>query len=205
MCWGAVGEVIKSVAPIFTAAAACSGAYIAYRGLTKWHEETVGKRRIELAEAVLADFYQACDIIKAARSPFGYSHEGLSRQKGENETESDTQLLNSYFAATERLASKVDFFAEMWARRYQFSAVFGSNASSPYDDLFEVRNEIIVSVRSLISAHGHRLSEEDQAAKAQWENTIWSGAKGDRIPTRLDEAVEAIEAICRPTIEKATR
>jgi hypothetical protein len=110
-----VGEVIKSVAPIFTAGAACSGAYIAYRGLTRWHDETVGKRRIELAEAVLADFYQACDIIKAARSRFGYSHEGLSRQKGETETEADTQLLNSYFAATERLMSKADFFAEMWA------------------------------------------------------------------------------------------
>ena len=66
MSWEVVGEMIKAVAPVFTAGAACSGAYIAYRGLTKWHAETVGKRRVELAEDVLADFYQARDIIQAA-------------------------------------------------------------------------------------------------------------------------------------------
>jgi hypothetical protein len=205
MSWADVAEVIKAVAPVFTAGAACSGAYIGYRGLTKWHDETVGKRRIELAEEVLADFYQARDIIKAARSPFGYSHEGLSRQKGENETEEDTRILNSYFAATERLASKADFFAETWARRYRFTAVFGSAAAGAYDDLFEVRNEIIVSVRSLISAHGHHLSAADQAARQQWENTIWSGAEDDPIPARVDRAVEAMEATCRPAIQKAAR
>jgi hypothetical protein len=137
MSWADVGEVIKAVAPAFTAGAACTGAYIAYRGLTKWQDETIGKRRIELAEDVLADFYQARDIIKAARSPFGFSHEGLSRKKGENETEEDARILNSYFAVTERLMSKADFFAEMWARRYRFSFVFGCEAAKPYDDLFE--------------------------------------------------------------------
>jgi hypothetical protein len=101
--------------------------------------------------------------------------------------------------------SKADFFAEMWARRYRFSAVFGSKATNAYDDLFEVRNEIIVSVRSLISAHGQRLSTEDQAAKVLWENTIWSGGEGDPIPARLDRVVDAIEAACRPVIQKATR
>jgi hypothetical protein len=41
-------------------------AYIGYRGLTKWREERIGKRRVELAEDVLADFYQARDM--SARS-----------------------------------------------------------------------------------------------------------------------------------------
>lgn len=203
MSWADVGEFIKAVAPVFTAGAACTGVYIAYRGLTKWRGETVGKRKIELAEEVLADFYQARDIIKAARSPFGYAHEGLSRQKGEDETEEDTRILNSYFAATERLASKADFFAETWARRYRFTAVFGPEAAKAYDDLFEVRNEIIVSVRSLISAHGHRLSASDQVAKARWENTIWSSAEDDPIPGRLDRVVETIEKTCRPAIRES--
>ena len=205
MKWVDAADFVKAVAPVFTAGAACFGAYIGFRGLEKWRAETIGKRRIELAEDVLADFYQARDIIKAARSPFGYNHEGQSRQSGENETEEDTGILNSYFAATERLASKADFFAETWARRYRFTAVFGSEAAGAYDDLFEVRNEIIVSVRSLISAHGHHLSAADQAEREQWKSTIWSGAEGDPIPARVDRAVEAMEAICRLAIQKAAR
>jgi hypothetical protein len=42
----AVGEVIRAVAPVFTAGAACFGAYIGYRGLEKWRAETIGKRKL---------------------------------------------------------------------------------------------------------------------------------------------------------------
>lgn len=196
-------ELLKALPSIVTAGAAIVGVVIAKAGLENWRRETIGKRKAELAEEVLADFYQARDIIKAAQSPFGYSHEGLSRQKGENETEEDTRILNSYFAATERLASKADFFAETWARRYRFTAVFGPEAARAYDDLFEVRNEIIVSVRSLISAHGQHLSASDRAAKARWENTIWSGGDDDPIPGRLDRIVETIEKTCRPAVQES--
>jgi hypothetical protein len=166
------------------------------RALAAW------KRKTELAEEILAEFYQARDIIGAARSPFGYSHEGLSRQKGENETPEDTRILNLYFAVSERLASKAEFFTAAWARRYQFSAVFGSETARTYDDLFEIRNEIIVTVGSLISAHGHRLSATDQASKEQWENTIWSGSEDDPIPARLNQIIESVEAACRPVIQE---
>jgi hypothetical protein len=202
MSWVTVGEVIKAVAPVFTAGAACSGAYVAYRGLTRWREETIGKRRVELAEEVLADFYQARDIIKAARSPFSYIHEGQTRERGNNETEEDTRLLNTYFAVNERLRGKADFFAETWARRYRFTAIFGAEAARAYDDLFEIRNEIIVSVGSLISAHGQ---PGLVAERRSWRNTIWEGARGDHIPARLDRVIGAIEATCRPAIQKAAR
>jgi hypothetical protein len=44
-------------------------AWTASRGLGKWHVETVGKRRTELAEDVLSSFYQMRDIIGEIRSP----------------------------------------------------------------------------------------------------------------------------------------
>jgi hypothetical protein len=36
MCWSEIGEFIKAVAPIFTAGAACTAAWIGWRGLEKW-------------------------------------------------------------------------------------------------------------------------------------------------------------------------
>jgi hypothetical protein len=59
MSWSDIGEFIKAVAPMFTAVAACTGAWIGWCGLKKWRAETIGKRKAELAEDVIADFYEA--------------------------------------------------------------------------------------------------------------------------------------------------
>jgi hypothetical protein len=108
--WADAGEVIKAIAPVFTAGAARFGVYIGYRGLEKWRAETIGKRRLELAEEVLGDFYQAREVIQAVRSPASFGREGSTRQKAEWETENDTGNLNAYFAAIERLNNHSDFF-----------------------------------------------------------------------------------------------
>ncbi len=69
MDWAVFGEVVKVLGSVATAGAAWFAATIAYRGLNKWRAETIGKRKAELAEEVIADFYEARDIIIAARSP----------------------------------------------------------------------------------------------------------------------------------------
>ena len=78
---------------------------IAKAGLEKWHKETIGERKTELAEEVLARMYQALDVIQAVRSPVNFSNEGSTRQKAEWETKDDTAALSSYFAAIERKGS----------------------------------------------------------------------------------------------------
>lgn len=150
---GALGQFIGAVAPAVTAGAACFAAWIAYRGLEKWRAETIGKRKAELAENVLADFYEARDIIRDARSPLSFGDEGQSRQKEAWETEIDTGTLNSYFRTFERLNKKREFFAQFHARRYRFLAIFGQEASKPYDELFRIYTEIVKAVIMLMKTH----------------------------------------------------
>jgi hypothetical protein len=64
-----IAEVIAASSP---AIAALSFLY----GVFAWKREFVGKRRIELAEDVLAKFYEAAEAIRAIRSPFGWGEEG---------------------------------------------------------------------------------------------------------------------------------
>lgn len=140
-------ELVKVIPSVVTAITAVVGISIAARGLTKWRAETIGKRKAELAEEVLADFYQARDIIDAARSPGGFGNEGATRQKDDWESEEDTRILNAYFRTMERLISKADFFARFHARRYRFIAHFGTEAGKPYDQLHQIHTEIVVAGR----------------------------------------------------------
>jgi hypothetical protein len=197
-------EILKVIPGVVTAITAVVGVTIAARGLNKWRSESIGKRKMELAEDVLADFYQARDIINAARSPASFGGEGATREKGTWETEQDTQTLNAYFATAERLNNKADFFAQLHARRYRFIAFFGKDAAKPYDNLHKIYVEIIVAVRMLLRTHRDRAEGTLKNGRKKWQETIWQDeADEDQIPKRLDQIVDAIESTCRRAIQEA--
>jgi hypothetical protein len=161
------------------------------------------KRRTELAEEVLADFYQARDIIMAARSPGGFGDEGSTRQKEPWETEDDTRLLNSYFRTAERLLNKSEFFAQLAARRKRFLALFGQEAANPYDEIFRIRGEILIAVRMLITTHQQRELGSRPQNRETWETTMgWVHTAHDPIEVRLNQLIVGIEEICRPVIQE---
>ena len=193
-------EILKEVPSIVTAVTTVIGVIIAARGLHKWRQETIGKRRTELAENVLADFYEARDIIQTARSPLSKESEGESRKRADWETKEDSRTLDAYFAVFERLHSKQEFFAKLTARRYRFQAHFGRQASKPYEDLLAAYDEVIVAVELLIKGHqkDHLPSSDDKAR----QDKIWWSFDRDDIKTRVDAAVNEIERICRPIIRE---
>lgn len=160
------------------------------------------KRKTEFAEQILADFYEGKEIIEAARSPAGWANEGKTRPREAWESEAESGSLNSYFRTTERLMNKGEFFSQVFARRYRCMALFGREAAAPFDELWKVRNEILVAVRMLIDTHRYRGEGSLPDNRRAWETTIgWVGMDVDPIAVRLAAAVDAIESIFRPAIE----
>lgn len=160
------------------------------------------KRKTELAEEVLADFYEAREIFQSARSPGGFESEGKTRERESWEAEGDSRQLDSYFRTFERLSKKSEFFSRLYARRYRFLALFGQAATTPYDELFKIRAEITVAVRMLVMMYRQRSEGSLPQDFKAWETTIgWPHVIPDPIDVRLAAVIEAIERICRPTIE----
>ena len=77
MTWTEIGEVIKAVSPAITEITAMVAAVIGIKGLNKW--QMIGRRRSEIAEDVLAGFYEARDRVSAIRSPAGFANESEGR------------------------------------------------------------------------------------------------------------------------------
>jgi hypothetical protein len=206
MSWSDIGEFTKAVAPVFTAAAACTGAWIGWRGLTKWRAETIGKRKAELAEDVIADFYEAKEIILDARIPGStVPDEGHTRPTMEDETPEETKQYNAYSYVVERLAKRSELFSRLQARKYRFVAHFGVTAAKPYDDLGDILGEIRTAVHMLIATHKFGQTPDRENQYRKWFTTISGGPDEDEIPRRLDTIITAIEAICRPAIQEATK
>jgi hypothetical protein len=199
MDWSEIGEFTKSVAPVFTAGAACAGALIGWLGLEKWRTETLGKRQAEIAEATLASVYEMEEILKSARSPWVPVHETAKKQGIPDEIATNTN-----YVPEARLLAHQDFFGRFRSQRYAFAAVFGRDAAKPLEELWNIRLEINNAVDNLL--RNKEMSEgdaEDRSTWREWREIAFRPlkAESDAVGKRISEHVAALERTCRPAIE----
>ncbi|MDX9689640.1 MAG: hypothetical protein EOM37_06325 [Proteobacteria bacterium] len=157
-------DYVSALADVVVAVAPCIAVWIAWSGIDQWQRETLGKRKTELAEEVLADFYQARDIINGARFPSGFEGEGLSRKRRDGETEAESKLLDSYYIVVERLDNQRSFFSQLFSRKYRVSAIFGKKTEELYAELNSIYGDISRAVHS-----GFAFWQESYARRA----VIW--------------------------------
>jgi hypothetical protein len=188
-------EFFKTLPSIVTMLTAIIAAYVGLKSLSRWREESVGKRKSELAEHVLADFYQVRDIFEWVRFPGSYADEGAERPRIEGEREDEARRRDSYYVPIARLTKEAEFFGAFQARKYRFVALFGTHAGTPFQELKDIQSKIVVASRML--ARG----DYDSDLQRELEATIgWIG-RDDEIKRRVENAVALIEEICRPVLK----
>ena len=175
-------------------------------GLSTWRKETLGRRRMELAEDALAIFQEARDAIAYIRCSISWESEGQTRKPLVGEKPEETAALNQAYVTVERYLRSADLFAKLVSMRHRFVAHFGKSAGTP----FETLRDVLATIRT--SADGRaRLYLQRVRGGAGWdpktlsnciqkeESVIWrSYGADDEIDRKINEAVEAIERICAP-------
>ena len=194
-----------SIAEALTAFAALATATIAFMGLHSWRREMLGRRKSELAEKVLSEFYEARDLIRWVRFPGAFKGEGSTREPTNDETDEETRTLNALYVPIERLNSKAKFFSSFEARRYRFAAVFGKDAAKHFDTIINCHNKIGRAAGALIRSRRDQMrgrapiSDKTRERFEEWIG--WGLDEQDEFQHELDAAVAAIEKIYRPAIE----
>ena len=199
---------LKDLTDIIQSAAVTIASIVAIYGITAWRVEFIGKRRIELAEEVLALFYQARDAIESIRSSFGYEGEGKTRKPGPNEKPEHKEALDQAYVLIERYNKHVEMFSRLHALRYRFMAQFGAEAAAPFDDL---NNDLLLAAKrkarlSMVPEWSLRSEAAEEKHQREWlenEAVYYSGEKDDLIAPRLAKIITDIECRCQPIIERS--
>jgi hypothetical protein len=190
-------EWVTAIGTLATGAGAGLGGWAALRGVNAWRAETVGRRKAELAEEVLAQFYQAKDALTWARLPLGDAAAQAPVAEG------GARGGEAMAAPIERLNQASQVFSALQASRYRFMAYFGEEAAKPFEERHKVHNEVMEAAAQLIRGQDKARSADNDADQRQWRNTIgWGPHEQDRLAERLEHAVRAIERTCRPLIEE---
>lgn len=191
-----VSATIYAVATIF---AACVAIY----GIKSWREDFRGKRQIELAEDVLALFYEAKNAIIAIRSPLGYGGEGTTRKQGENETPEQKKARDNAFVVFERFKEREQVFNKLLSLRYRFMAQIGRETEKPFEEIRSITNKIFIAARMLadlwstdITYYTPKRQEKHFESVQKYKDIFWEGAPEDELSERLEKAVLDMENIC---------
>ncbi|HUD89266.1 MAG TPA: hypothetical protein VMR17_22655 [Xanthobacteraceae bacterium] len=208
MDWKSAVEIARDLAPVATAVAAASTAWIAYRGLEKWRSETIGKRKAELAEIVLADFYHARATLRWARSGVIFNGEIPTKANAEEEDAKAEHRKAILRIPINRLSKEAELFARLASHRYRFQALFGEQGIRPFDELASIYSEIGISVQVLAEMERWEPLPGEHPANQQimeLRKKIWGGSPDDKLSKRVDLAVSAIEEFCRPALASRER
>lgn len=182
-------------------AAVCTTAF-AWQALDKWRTETIGKRRLELAEDVLFGFYQVREIIQDARTALVDARE-MVREEGVP----DDIARSAHYAPMRRLRNSFDKIVELRAQRHRFAAVFGIEATAPWNEIERVLSDMDAASDALLRNRHEHVPPTDPSAEFyhKQRRILARRSEGDPITPRLDAAVAQVEAVCAPLIRASVR
>lgn len=181
-------------------------------GVSAWKREFMGRRRMELAENVLAKFYEAEEAILAIRNPMGRSEEGRSRQRSDTEKPEESQALDQAYVHFERRNKHRELFADLQSLKFRYKATFGKLSFVPFEQLRVVLNEMSSAASELGKYWWPRetqgkLSEEDDKKKRECEAIFWrtlSEDGEDEISKRIRKSVQQVEDLLQAEVRSQT-
>ena len=157
------------------------------------------KRKAEVAEGVLADFYNFRFIIDEVRAVMV-----LPGEMTPLEGIPDHISARAEYAPVRRLAQFNDFFSDFHAKRNGFAALFGRESLACFDDALRVRQKIYIAVDLLM-----RLPDWAQINHVEWlksKNIAFDSHEAtDVIRLQVEEIVGRIEKICEVGVLKASK
>ncbi len=125
-------EVGINISSILASLSVIIAAIAVILGVGAWQREYVGKRKIELAEEVLALFYEARDAISYIRNIFGFVGEGNTRKADPNESPEDKKIHDDAYVVFERYNKHQEPFNKLYSMRYRYMARFGKDSAKPF-------------------------------------------------------------------------
>lgn len=139
--------IIDEATKLVLAGAAVATVFLGYMGFNKWQVETVGKRRVSIAEDILIKFHGFSNSIRSARNhrEVNYEEDGVNIEYLEVESDFEHKL-EAMRRVSEKLMEGLD-------KRYEFleleglaHAFFGEKVSELIEECHEMEDRFLASM-----------------------------------------------------------
>lgn len=176
-------------------------------GIITWRKEIQFKRKHELAEEILANAYEAEDVIALIRFPAGRIDEGQSREQSEEEASYQTELLNRLYVIKERYLKRNECYKKLFSIRYRVKAVFGGELHKNLNVILKVPNKIFTVVdqyADTIMNSDSYTTEEKGEIQREYSKVVFARLtkkEEDPIYNEMKDALQNLEEECRKILK----
>lgn len=166
-------------------------------GIISWRKETRWKRKYELAEEVLANFYEAQRDIQEIRMPVKLAGFNESELKADN----DTKIRNEAHNYRERIAKNRAAYDRLETLKIRFRILFGKKHEGYFSELGKIYGKLylanyeVVRIKLSPDPDNEELKRQDKILFASLE-------KDDSIDSKLQEIISGVKTVCDGIIGK---
>ncbi|TIP04080.1 MAG: hypothetical protein E5X76_26450 [Mesorhizobium sp.] len=172
-----MADLLVKLQTIATIIATGGGTYITFAGLHAWKREMKGRRDIELCQQIIAQFYEAEEKVRELRSPMSYpSVESPDRPKLDHESETEARVRDTHYVPIARWKAQKDFWNDFFSYKFRMRALFGPNASRPFEKVDEALRTFTASAFTRYeSIRGDRVElGDDRAFRQEIDAAVWA-------------------------------
>ncbi|MGE7156231.1 hypothetical protein ACQKJ1_21155 [Methylorubrum rhodesianum] len=166
-------------------------------------EQSIFKRKFDLAELMLTDAYRFQSFMQYVRNGFAFEGEAKDRPQEEAEPESLRRTRDSYYVPQARIKAEDEFLGSMFARRNACQAHFGVDADKAFNLFRQALHRTRLASQLLVGWSGHH-GDFDKETMKNLRDEIWQQQavhnKNDEIGESIEEAVKICERLCQPVL-----
>ncbi len=187
-----LAKVIAAIKDVVIGVAAAVTAWVAVRGLNKWHSEMSGKNEYDVARNLMRATYRVRDELRAARTPMIWG----------NEFPDAKQDADGYrHVYTSRFTPVVEAIQEFDTNTLEAEALWGPTIRKATDELRGCVGELRAAMEAVLNdkATGGEDFKADREFGKRMRATVHDlGEAENQLGQRIRHAVKAIEDEIRP-------
>lgn len=141
-------KTFSIVKDLILTAAAISGSFVAWRGLSTWNRQLKGQNEFTLVRNILVSIYKYRDAISDVRNPMMWAHEmQLTSDERTAKNEDEIRYYESAKGFEARWKSVSEVRAYLYPSILEAEALWGNNLNDLFKPLFQLEKELLSAIK----------------------------------------------------------
>jgi hypothetical protein len=201
-------ELVSLLSDIAIGVSAAIVASLAAFGLRTWRRELTGKAKFNVAHSVMLLSFKLKDDFQWATSVWTDSAESVGRVPKENESPSESRVLNEWYARQRRLQPLVEELQKLQTAGWEAEILLDEDSKKSVSEAIKIFRHGYGELASAIESYFEETYKEatgtsvnsDQGWLKELRRTIYSVSGGDLLK-RIDEATAQLASTLKVCVK----